>query len=263
DPFITAFGNFSELRRVIDTVNKGTPVEELSLADQTTLQTAGCMLGMLADNILRIEAAANAGDPVAQILRDDIKASRRGDLNASNRFYLPLRYIFPDTTENNTDWFNHEDPLEKRRREAYKPFNGESWVPRATYRALCDPRNPGCNLEELDDLKLIRLQPRKNINEWVLPRASTSCPRSDLLGKHPNSNQMELIQVGDQCYRVPFKDSVFYDGREAMAVRALNIDLALLTNNVPDLLPSNVPGQEKGLINGDTWLPAGVQEGRE
>ncbi|MFS8797587.1 hypothetical protein NW807_10450, partial [Synechococcus sp. R70.1] len=54
DPFITAFGNFSELRRAIDLVNRGTPVDQLSLADQTTLQTAGCMLGMLADNILRI-----------------------------------------------------------------------------------------------------------------------------------------------------------------------------------------------------------------
>jgi hypothetical protein len=54
---------------------------------------------------------------------------------------------------------------------------------------------------------------------------------------------------------VPFKDSVFYDGREAMAVRALNIDLALLTNNVN--------GQARGLINGDTWLPAGIGENRE
>jgi type II secretory pathway pseudopilin PulG len=58
DPFITAFGNFSELRRAIDLVNRGTPVDQLSLADQTTLQTAGCMLGMLADNILRIRDAA-------------------------------------------------------------------------------------------------------------------------------------------------------------------------------------------------------------
>ncbi|MFS8900716.1 hormogonium polysaccharide biosynthesis protein HpsA [Synechococcus sp. H60.2] len=261
DPFITAFGNFSELRRVIDTVNNGTPVEELSLADQTTLQTAGCMLGMLADNILRIwdKATGSKPDPEAQILWKDIKASRKGKLDdpERNRFYLPLRYIFPDTTENNTDFFDDQDPLESERRDAYKPFDGESWVPEATYRALCDPRNSGCNLEELDDLKLIRLQPRKKINEWVLPRASTSCPNSTLLGgNHPNSNQMELIRVvGDQCYRVPFKDSVFYDGREAMAVRALNIDLALLTNNVP--------GQDNGLINGDTWLPAGVQEGRE
>ncbi|MFS8810378.1 type II secretion system protein [Synechococcus sp. R65.1] len=235
DPFITAFGNFSELRRVIDIVNRGTPVNQLSLADQTTLQTAGCMLGMLADNILRIEAAANAGDRAAQILRDDIRASRRGDLNAPerNRFYLPLRYIFP------TGDFNQADPIESARRGAY------SWLPPATYRAVTDT-----------DLERVALRPRPTIGDWRLPHAAATCPSSTLLGgRHPNSNQMELIQVGDQCHRVPFKDSVFYDGREAMAVRALNIDLALLTNNVN--------GQANGLINGDTWLPAGVQEGRE
>ncbi len=229
DPFITAFGNFSELRRIINNPNN------LSLADQTTLQTAGCMLGMLADNILRIEAAASAGDPAAQILRDDIQASRRGDLNASerNRFYLPLRYIFP------TSDFDQADPIESARRGAY------SWLPPATYRAVTDT-----------DLEQVALRPRPTIGDWRLPRATATCPSSTLLGgNHPNSNQTELIQVGDQCHRVPFKDSVFYDGREAMAVRALNIDLALLTNNVQ--------GQASGLINGDTWLPAGVQEGRE
>ncbi|MFT0787636.1 hormogonium polysaccharide biosynthesis protein HpsA [Synechococcus sp. H55.10] len=227
DPFITAFGNFSELRRIINNPNN------LSLADQTTLQTAGCMLGMLADNILRIEAAANAGDPAAQILWDDIRASREGNLDAleRNRFYLPLRYIFP------TSDFGQADPIESERRGAY------SWLPAATYQAVTD-------------LEQVALRPRSTINDWRLPRATATCPSSTLLGgNHPNSNQMELIQVGDQCHRVPFKDSVFYDGREAMAVRALNIDLALLTNNAN--------GQANGLINGDTWLPAGVQEGRE
>ncbi len=254
DPFITAFGNFSELRRVIDTVNGGTSVDQLSLADQTTLQTAGCMLGMLADNILRIRDAAKASnpDPQAGILWKDIQASRKGELDnpERNRFYLPLRYIFPDTTKNNTNFFDGSDPIERERQRAYR------WLQPATYQALCDPRNAGCNLGNLDDLELIRLQPRPTIGDWRLPRATATCPSSTLLGgNHPNSNQMELIQVGNQCHRVPFKDSVFYDGREAMAVRALNIDLALLTNNVN--------GQANGLINGDTWLPAGVQEGRE
>ncbi|MFQ3585078.1 MAG: type II secretion system protein, partial [Cyanobacteriota bacterium] len=40
-----------------------------------------------------------------------------------------------------------------------------------------------------------------------------------------------------------------------MAVRALNVDLALLTNNVNN--------QANGLIGGDTWLPAGIEENRE
>ncbi|MFS8841094.1 hormogonium polysaccharide biosynthesis protein HpsA [Synechococcus sp. W55.2] len=238
DPFITAFGNFSELRRVIDTVNRGTAVDQLSLADQTTLQTAGCMLGMLADNILRIRDAANAKDPGAQILLNDIQASRAGDREAANRFYLPLRYIFPLQTFHHSVPPNPDDDLENERRQAYPFLQGP-----VTYQAVVD-------------LESMRLRPQPKINAWTLPNARLEeCPRSPVLGNHPNSNRFELIRIGDQCYRVPFKDSVFYDGREAMAVRALNIDLALLTNNVN--------GQARGLINGDTWLPAGIGENRE
>jgi type II secretory pathway pseudopilin PulG len=261
DPFITAFGNFSELRRVIDIVNRGTSVDQLSLADQTTLQTAGCMLGMLADNILRIRDAANASkpDPTAQILLNDIQASRAGDREAANRFYLPLRYIFPRQTFYHSVPPNPNDPLEDERRRAYPflrelPFLGSQQRGSVTYRTLCDPST--CNLDKLGDLELIRLRPQPKINAWTLPYARLEeCPRSPVLGNHPNSNRFELIRIGDECYRVPFKDSVFYDGREAMAVRALNIDLALLTNNVN--------GQANGLINGDTWLPAGIGENRE
>jgi type II secretory pathway pseudopilin PulG len=220
DPFITAFGNFSELRRIIENPTN------LSLADQSTLQTAGCMLGMLADNMLRIEAAANAGDPAAQTLWNDIQASRAGNREAANRFYLPLRYIFPTTS------FNQTDTLETERRSAY------SFLPSTvSYQAVT-------NLNE------VALEPRPGIGNWALPHAPANCTAAG-----PNSNQFELIRVGNQCHRVPFKDSVFYDGREAMAVRALNIDLALLTNNVN--------GQARGLINGDTWLPAGIGENRE
>ncbi|MFT0727768.1 type II secretion system protein, partial [Synechococcus sp. F70.1] len=262
DPFITAFGNFSELRRAIDLVNRGTPVDQLSLADQTTLQTAGCMLGMLADNILRIRDAANDAskpDPTAQILLNDIQASRAGNREAANRFYLPLRYIFPRETFYHSVPPNPNDPLEDERRRAYPflrelPFLGSQQRGSVTYRTLCDPST--CDLDNLRDLELIRLRPKPRINDWTLPYARLEeCPRSPVLGNHPNSNRFELIRIGNQCFRVPFKDSVFYDGREAMAVRALNIDLALLTNNVN--------GQANGLINGDTWLPAGVQEGRE
>jgi type II secretory pathway pseudopilin PulG len=220
DPFITAFGNFSELRRIIENPTN------LSLADQSTLQTAGCMLGMLADNMLRIEAAANAGDPAAQTLWNDIQASRAGNREAANRFYLPLRYIFPTTS------FNQTDTLETERRSAY------SFLPSTvSYQAVT-------NLNE------VALEPRSGIGNWALPHAPANCTAAG-----PNSNQFELIRIGNQCHRVPFKDSVFYDGREAMAVRALNIDLALLTNNVN--------GQARGLINGDTWLPAGIGENRE
>ncbi|MFS8886945.1 type II secretion system protein, partial [Synechococcus sp. R55.1] len=212
DPFITAFGNFSELRRAIgraiDLVNRGTPADQvtdqLSLADQTTLQTAGCMVGMLADNILRIRDAANASNPIAEILRDDIQASRAGNREAANRFYLPLRYIFPLQTFHHSVPPNPNDPLEDERRQAYPFLQGP-----VTYQAVVD-------------LESMRLRPRATIDQWTLPRATAKCSNNTA---GPNSNQFELIRVGSQCHRVPFKDSVFYDGREAMAVRALNIDL--------------------------------------
>jgi hypothetical protein len=105
----------------------------LSLADQTTLQTAGCMLGMLADNMLRIEAAANAGDPAAQTLWNDIQASRAGNREAANRFYLPLRYIFPTTS------FNQTDTLETERRSAY------SFLPGTVRLSGCNQLKRGCS----------------------------------------------------------------------------------------------------------------------
>ncbi|MCF2972276.1 hormogonium polysaccharide biosynthesis protein HpsA [Synechococcus sp. Nb3U1] len=226
DPFMTAFGNFSELRRIIDS---GVAYANLSLADQTTVQTAGCMLGMLADNIIRIENAAAAGDGSAQRLLSEINDSRNGlpINNGSHRFYLPLRYIFPTAS------FDQTDALEQQRRAAY------SFLP-ATVSYLA-----------VTDLAQVALTPRAGINNWALPHAQQNCPDGSAgIEPGPNSNQFDLIRIGTQCHRVPFKDSVFYDGREAMAVRNLNIDLALITNNVD--------GQSNGLISGDTWLPSGI-----
>jgi hypothetical protein len=51
----------------------------------------------------------NAGDPAAQTLWNDIQASRAGNREAANRFYLPLRYIFPLQT------FHHSVPPNPRR----------------------------------------------------------------------------------------------------------------------------------------------------
>ncbi|QDZ41129.1 hypothetical protein FRE64_14975 [Euhalothece natronophila Z-M001] len=50
-PQLTMWGDFSNLRRVIDQLDNGTSYANLSLADQTTLHTASCTLGMLARNI--------------------------------------------------------------------------------------------------------------------------------------------------------------------------------------------------------------------
>jgi len=67
----------------------------------------------------------------------------------------------------------------------------------------------------------------------------------------PNSNTLSLIAcvdeacgagaTGEQIWRVPFKDSAFYDGRERMSIRALDIDLELL--------------RENNFTTGEPWLP--------
>jgi hypothetical protein len=50
-PLMTMWGNFSELRRVIRLLQTGTTYANLSPADQSTLHSATCTLGMLAYNI--------------------------------------------------------------------------------------------------------------------------------------------------------------------------------------------------------------------
>ncbi|MBW4418849.1 MAG: hormogonium polysaccharide biosynthesis protein HpsA [Myxacorys californica WJT36-NPBG1] len=50
-PALTMWGNFSNLRRVINRLEAGTSYASLSIADKTYLQTAACTLGVLAYNI--------------------------------------------------------------------------------------------------------------------------------------------------------------------------------------------------------------------
>lgn len=55
DPELSMWGNFSNLRRTIATLEGGTTYANLSPADKTYLQTAACTLGMLAYNIDRVQ----------------------------------------------------------------------------------------------------------------------------------------------------------------------------------------------------------------
>ncbi len=50
-PQLTMWGNYSNLRRVIARLDAGVDYDDLSIADQTTLHTASCNLGMLAYNV--------------------------------------------------------------------------------------------------------------------------------------------------------------------------------------------------------------------
>ncbi|APB34873.1 hypothetical protein GlitD10_2535 [Gloeomargarita lithophora Alchichica-D10] len=50
DPVLTMWGNFSNLRRTLATLDAGTDYADLSPADQANLHTAGCTIGLLATN---------------------------------------------------------------------------------------------------------------------------------------------------------------------------------------------------------------------
>ncbi|KAM3114481.1 hormogonium polysaccharide biosynthesis protein HpsA [Phormidesmis sp. 146-33] len=53
-PALTMWGNYSNLRRVLQRLEGGTTYADLSIADKTYLQTAACTVGMLAYNIEQI-----------------------------------------------------------------------------------------------------------------------------------------------------------------------------------------------------------------
>ncbi len=59
-PNLTMWGDFSNLRRVITNLNSGTAYANLSLADQITLQTASCTMGMLAYDLEGVKASYTA-----------------------------------------------------------------------------------------------------------------------------------------------------------------------------------------------------------
>ncbi len=105
----------------------------------------------------------------------------------------------------------------------------------------------------------------KVLSNWVLPYKDLGnrqpCGAQTIGGPNPNCSEFSLIYDGfnDKYYRVAFKDTAFFNGREMMPVRALNMDLELLTDKES--------GQQKGQIGGDTWIAKGnsnlaeIQEG--
>ena len=59
-PYLTMWGDFSNLRRALDLLDSGTNYNDLSIADKTTIQTASCTLGMLAYNLNNIQTKSSA-----------------------------------------------------------------------------------------------------------------------------------------------------------------------------------------------------------
>lgn len=84
-PYLTMWGNFSELRRVMKQLENSTTYSGLSIADKSTLQTAACTLGMLAYNLENqvIEDKAVAGLGSWEVLTPG-EIQTRGDFVINN-----------------------------------------------------------------------------------------------------------------------------------------------------------------------------------
>jgi len=230
DPLLTAFGNFSELRAVLARLDAGVAYGDLSLAEQTTLQTAACTVRMLAYNLSQIEKLPDdAGSlpvhPLEQDIRDiladgslnnTIEGSKTiTPTNRPRHTYLPLYYLFPAA-----------DHAEQR-----------TGIPAIT------AANTGVEYKQitLAELSTLALSPRTVAN-WVLPNSTISAASAGCGTACPESNRYNLIQNGNQLRRIAFKDRAFFDGRELETVRTLDIDI--------DLLRRTAVGTST-----DRWLP--------
>ena len=106
------------------------------------------------------------------------------------------------------------------------------------------------------DLVSIAIKPVAGVENFVLPYDEDfrdSCSEEFDGKPNPNCQEFNLIydREQDQYHRVAFKDTAFYVGRDKLNARALNMDLALLSNKVDGQANGTTP------TGGDTWLAQG------
>ncbi|PSF39232.1 hypothetical protein C7H19_00120 [Aphanothece hegewaldii CCALA 016] len=118
-----------------------------------------------------------------------------------------------------------------------------------TFNILSDTKNNTTdaagadNIDDLDSLAKIALQPKAldgTLSNWKLPRNISTTDPSPTGTSSDRVNKIEFYPNNVKTFaRIPFLDTAFYDGRQLMQVRALNVDLKMLNNNS---------------IGTDTWL---------
>jgi type II secretory pathway pseudopilin PulG len=280
-PLLTQYGDFSNLRRAIATLTASS-YADLSIADKSYIDTANCSLGMLADEIKRLKdynysnsvnvaklvalntaIASVAGTTPEEVttklfglgsltadtawlvyLKEQVDRDRRNGagyscsipttytnirakLCATADKYKALSYIFP--TSNRAE--DRTDPY----------LNSSSVNPTSlVYQGIGG--NPYVDASDSTALDNIRLTPR-DIADWKVDPALITSPGTNA----PNDKTNNLIKYinttgGATVYRIPFKDTALFNGREMMSVRVLNLDLDLL--------------RKTKLGTADTWLPA-------
>ena len=100
-PALTMWGNFSNLRRALDTMTSGVAYSNLSIADKTYIQTASCTLGMMAYNIDMVQKfdpeKSNEGLELMQDLGADLYSLMNGDLSDNGPPAAGGGEVLPDT----------------------------------------------------------------------------------------------------------------------------------------------------------------------
>ena len=116
---------------------------------------------------------------------------------------------------------------------------------------------------DLAALEQVALKPQA-LGTWSLPyvpvgaNPPTECSNEASADRpNTNCNKYSLIyanlagaEAGDSgYYRVAFKDSAFFDGREQFVTRALNLDMEMLTGKAANLVNDTIAG--------NTWITGG------
>jgi hypothetical protein len=183
--------------------------------------------------------------------------------------YPSLYYVFPkydhpfageqtavanvdvyDTTE--TVVINHAQPVDPNDPELggysdryLSDDDVQDAVGTATFQAL--------TAKEIANIAIKPLAP----DDWVLPHADYT-PADDCSKSAPLCMEYSLVALdndpladppANQFYRLGFKDAAFYEGRDRMATRALDIDLDMLRDNA-----------YADALNNDLWLAVGDME---
>ena len=147
--------------------------------------------------------------------------------------YAALHYLFPLTDHDHNDG---QPPLEGYINSKYifDESSTDDVNDGYTYKVVGDDNKDGVDDAGEQGMKAIAFDYRTT---WKLPRTDTTTSASGSL----NPETMEIIDIDGSLDTVPLLDKVMYNGREGMAVRTLDIDLAKLTQT------------KNG--TGDYWVP--------
>ena len=173
---------------------------------------------------------------------DDEKAGVALVCSSSIPKYPALHYIFPKANHDHNDG----QPL----KEGYITSGDSKYIfddkdnaidsddtgvnKGFSYKVVGDDDKDGEDDLGEQGMKAIAFIPRTT---WKLPRIDTTTASSGVL----NPETMEIIDTDGSLDTVPLLDKVMYNSREEMAVRTLDIDLAMLT--------------QKKTSTGDYWIP--------